>query len=83
MKIITLSLLVTVLFFAVVNTTDFAEYWENITFPYIHNPIHESNTTDKNCSAERLTIHAIPHTHDDVGWLKTVDEYYYGSKQSI
>jgi hypothetical protein len=25
-----------------------------------------------------LTVHLIPHSHDDVGWLKTVDDYFYG-----
>uniref|UniRef100_A0A1B6DE70 Alpha-mannosidase n=1 Tax=Clastoptera arizonana TaxID=38151 RepID=A0A1B6DE70_9HEMI len=28
-------------------------------------------------------VHMIPHTHDDVGWLKTVDQYFYGSNSSI
>ena len=23
----------------------------------------------------------IPHTHDDVGWLKTMDEYFSGTNQ--
>ena len=31
-------------------------------------------------SDDHLYVHLITHTHDDVGWLKTVDEYFTGSK---
>jgi hypothetical protein len=27
-----------------------------------------------------ITVHVCPHSHDDVGWLKTVDEYFYGER---
>ena len=29
--------------------------------------------------AKKLNIHLIPHSHDDVGWRSTFDQYYYSS----
>ncbi|KAH9329200.1 hypothetical protein KI387_001308, partial [Taxus chinensis] len=33
--------------------------------------------------AGKLNVHLVAHTHDDVGWLKTVDQYFVGSNNSI
>lgn len=32
---------------------------------------------------DKLNVHLVAHTHDDVGWLKTVDQYFVGSNNSI
>lgn len=31
----------------------------------------------------KLNVHLVAHSHDDVGWLKTIDQYYVGSNNSI
>ncbi|KAK0401146.1 hypothetical protein QR680_015614 [Steinernema hermaphroditum] len=30
-----------------------------------------------------LNVHLICHTHDDLGWLKTVDQYFWGSEREL
>merc|ERR1719464_434165 len=42
--------------------------------------LKEERANDPN--AEHLYVHLISHTHDDVGWLKTIDQYYEGTDQS-
>ena len=34
-------------------------------------------------TAPPLEVHLVPHSHDDAGWLKTVDQYFSGARQDI
>jgi len=53
----------------------------NLTKPPIHFPDLQGPLIITDNST--INIRIVPHTHDDVGWLKTVDQYYYGSERQI
>jgi hypothetical protein len=44
---------------------------------------HLADTSEYEWRPEKLTVHMVHHTHCDVGWLKTVDEYYSGTNNSV
>lgn len=39
--------------------------------------------TSAGAVAGKLNVHLVPHSHDDVGWLKTIDQYFVGTNNSI
>jgi len=48
---------------------------------------HESPITNysiyNQTAQTEINIRMIPHTHDDIGWLKTVDQYFIDSEKQI
>ncbi|KAJ8363171.1 hypothetical protein SKAU_G00120020 [Synaphobranchus kaupii] len=55
-------------------------------FPLGQGPHSTTGCGYKSCPETQptmLNVHLVPHTHDDVGWLKTVDQYYYGERNDI
>lgn len=34
-------------------------------------------------NSDPVIVHVIPHSHDDVGWLKTLDQYFWGIHDDV
>lgn len=45
--------------------------------------MNEYMKTVEKTVVQNITLHAMCHSHDDIGWLKTVDQYFYGDKNYI
>jgi alpha-mannosidase len=42
-----------------------------------------SSKSAQNPFVRQINVHVVAHSHDDVGWRKTLTEYYYGSSNWI
>jgi len=44
----------------------------------VKDTLSRSCTKCHDLDPDKINVHLIHHSHDDVGWLKTVDQYYWG-----
>ena len=62
----------------------FACFSITISFGLIFNKVNDCPDPYGKCNLGlngMINVHIVPHTHDDVGWLKTVDQYYYRANE--
>ncbi|CAH8649400.1 unnamed protein product [Heterobilharzia americana] len=73
-------------FLLLICSTILSIHTDAYNFKYIFKYFHRPKCGYQSCNLgkpDHLNVHLIPHTHDDVGWLKTVDQYYYGANNTI
>ena len=72
---IVIAVIVLVWFITALLTLDHAEAMQDEAQPEAQiKPTDEGPVINPNL----ITVHVVAHSHDDVGWLKTIDDYFYG-----